>query len=296
MKKVLTVLVLCLLAGVWPMRGSNPLEMRFHNEATDTARITALLVEASRALPANAPAGERVAWFACRLLDTPYVAHTLEAPEGGEEVLTVDIDRLDCTTLVETVVAMAVTLGEGRTSWRDYVYNLRRLRYRGGETDGYASRLHYIADWTVDGIHKGIFRDATLLMPRNSWCVRSIDYMSNHRQAYPALADSAEYARMRRVEQGLRNHRFPYLRSSDLGDRKILSQMREGDVLAFVSTLKDLDVTHMGILVRDPDGSDAWHVLHASSSEGKVVISSRPLGRFMAANRQWQGLRLLRVQ
>lgn len=296
MKAKLLILLVALLLSTAAVRGANPMELRFHNEATDTARITSLLIEASKALPSNAPAGERVAWFASQLLDTPYVAHTLEAPEGEEEMLTIDIDRLDCTTLVETVVALAVTLGEGRTSWRDYVYNLRRLRYRGGETDGYASRLHYVADWTVDAIHKGILRDATLLMPRNSWCVRSIDYMSNHRPAYPALADSAEYARIRRVEQGLRNHRFPYLRSSDLTDRKILSQMREGDVLAFVSTLKDLDVTHMGILVHDPAGSDGWHVVHASSSEGKVVISSRPLARFMAANRQWQGLRLLRLQ
>ncbi len=293
MKKVLTVLVLCLLAGVWPMRGSNPLEMRFHNEATDTARITALLVEASRALPANAPAGERVAWFACRLLDTPYVAHTLEAPEGGEEVLTVDIDRLDCTTLVETVVAMAVTLGEGRTSWRDYVYNLRRLRYRGGETDGYASRLHYNCDWAMDNIHRGNITDVTTTLPKCKYLVRSIDFMTANRNRYPALADSTEYERMVGVENGYRNHRFPYIKTADLYDKTVQQSLREGDILAFVSNLKNLDITHMGIVVMK-DGKP--YALHASSTHGKVEISEVPLADFVKRNRYWVGVRIYRLK
>lgn len=270
----------------------NPLEVRFHNEASDTARINGLLMEAERELGRDAAPGARVAWFGCKFAGTPYVGHTLEAPEGAAEALTVNLDELDCTTFVETAAALATTLGEGRTSWRDYVYNLRRMRYRGGEVEGYASRLHYIADWAVDNIHKGTLRDATLLMPRNSWVVRSIDYMTSHRDAYPALKDSAEYERMRRVEYGYRNHRFPYLRTGDLNDRKLLGAMQEGDILAFVSGLKNLDVTHMGILVRE---GGEWHVLHASSTDGRVEVSRQKLADFVKRNRQWTGVRLFRL-
>lgn len=272
---------------------SNALEVRFHDEAADTSRLNALLIEGERAVGSSAPQGERVAFFARKFIDTPYVGYTLEAPDSLGEALTVNLGQLDCTTFVETVVALASTLGENRTSWRDYVYNLRRLRYRGGSVDGYASRLHYIADWAVDNIHKGMLADATLLMPRCSFIVRSIDYMSNHRDAYPSLADSAQYARIRRVEQGYRNHRFPYLRTSDLYDKKIRDSFEDGDILAFVSTLKDLDVTHMGIVLKAPDGT--LRVVHASSTDGKVKISSKPIQDFLKSNRRWQGVRVFRA-
>ena len=287
--------LLILLMAVLPLAapGSNPLETRFHNEATDTARLNSLLVEGERTLGTGADAGTRVAFFARKFLGTPYVAHTLEAPDGEGEALTVNLDELDCTTFAETAAALAVTLGEGRTSWRDFLYNLRRLRYRNGEVNGYASRLHYIADWGTDNIHKGTLSDATLLMPRNAWIVRSIDYMTRHREAYPALADSAQYERMRKIEYGYRNHRFPYLRTGDLSDKKILGALREGDILAFVSGMKDLDVTHMGILVRE---GGEWHVLHASQSAGKVVVSELPLKDFLKRNHQWTGVRGFRVK
>lgn len=292
MKKA-SVLMAALLSAA-AVFAANPHEVRFHNEASDTARISELLVEGMRSLPADASPGDRADFFARRFIGTPYGAHTLEAPVGQDEALVVNLDSLDCTTFVETVAALAATLGEGRSSWRDYLYNLRRIRYRGGELDGYPSRLHYIADWAVDNIHKGILRDATLLMPRNSWMVRSIDFMTAHRDSYPALADSATFQRMRRIEFGYRNHRFPYLRTGDLTDRKLLAAIQPGDIVAFVSTLKDLDVTHMGIIVRGDDGS--LRVLHASSTGGKVMISEQKLSDFMKRNRQWSGIRLFRLR
>ena len=271
MKKA-SVLMVALISAAAAF-AANPHEVRFHNEASDTSRISELLVEGMRSLPADASPGDRADFFARRFIGTPYGAHTLEAPVGQDEALVVNLDSLDCTTFVETVAALAATLGE---------------------LDGYPSRLHYIADWAVDNIHKGILRDATLLMPRNSWMVRSIDFMTAHRDSYPALADSATFQRMRRIEFGYRNHRFPYLRTGDLTDRKLLAAIQPGDIVAFVSTLKDLDVTHMGIIVRGDDGS--LRVLHASSTGGKVMISEQKLSDFMKRNRQWSGIRLFRLR
>lgn len=264
-------------------------QVRFHDEAADTVRINALLKAVADARLATPE--ERVAFVGRELLGTPYVAHTLE---GEPEMLTVNLDEIDCTTFVETALAMAFTVGERRTSWRDFVYNLQRLRYRGGEVDGYPSRLHYIADWAVDNIHRGNLVDATRLFTRYNDMTRSIDFMTAHRDRYPALADSANYARMRAVEDGYRNHRFPYIKSADLGLKGVKSQFRNGDVVAFVSNLKDLDVTHMGIVVRESPTAEP-HVLHASSSEGRVVISKLPLAEFMKKNRQWVGVRVFRL-
>lgn len=263
-------------------------EVRWHNENSDTVKITELLKAADHERFASPSA--RTAWFGRQLIGTPYVAHTLE---GDKEVLTVNMDELDCTTFVETALALAYTCGERRTGWQDFVYNLRRIRYRSGEVSGYGSRLHYICDWAMDNIHRGNLVDVTPLLSKVKYMVRSIDFMSGHRDKYPALADSAEFARIKGIENGFRNHRFPYIKTSDLASKEVLGTLREGDILAFVSNLKDLDVTHMGMVVEE-DGK--LYALHASSSNGKVEISKSTLPDFVKRNRGWIGVRIFRLK
>lgn len=264
-------------------------EVRFYNEANDTIVITELLNKAA-AMDFRNPE-ERVAFFGRSFIGTPYGAHTLE---GDPEMLTVNLDSLDCTTFVETSMALAFTIGENRTSWRDFVYNLRRLRYRGGVVDGYVSRLHYICDWAVDNKHRGNFTDVTRDFPRYTEIRRTINFMSRHRDSYVALADSANFEKIRDVENGYRQHLFPYIKTMDLGKKEVKAYFNNGDVVALVSNLKDLDVTHVGMVVKESATAEPY-LLHASSKNGKVEITSRPLAEFMSKNRQWLGLRVFRL-
>lgn len=263
-------------------------QVRWHNETNDTTTITNILNEAS-AIKFSSPS-ERTGYMARKFLDTPYVAHTLE---GATEVLTVNLDELDCTTLVDVAMALSYTIGERRQGWQDFIYNLRRLRYRNANVDGYASRLHYNCDWAMDNIHRGNIIDATPLCTKCSYVIRSIDFMSAHRDKYPALADSANFAKILSVEGGYRNHRFPYIKTRDLAAKDVQAFLRDGDVLAFVSNLKDLDVTHMGIVVK-VDGKTK--VLHASSVNGKVEISKDTIDEFVKRNRHWLGVRVYRLK
>lgn len=262
--------------------------VRFGDEKSDTARIDALLTEAASKNFSNAEGA--VAFFAISFEGTPYAAHTLEREP---EMLTVRLDSVDCTTFVETALALAYTNRERRSSWRDFVYNLRRLRYRNGEVDGYMSRLHYICDWAVDNAHRGNLKDATVLFPAYTYMMRSIDFMSANRDRYPALADSANYARLRMLENGYRRHRFPYIKTNDLRNKTTKAAFHNGDVVALVSNLNNLDVTHMGVVVKDETGEP--YLLHASSSDKKVEVSKQPLADFMRRNRQWLGVRVFRI-
>ena len=275
--------------GAWVSGAAQTINVRWGNEAQDTIRITEWLKEAHDKNFANL--SETTAWFGRQLIGTPYVGHTLE---GDEEIVTVNLDGIDCTTFVETALALAYTHGEGRESWRDFVYNLQRLRYRSGEVNGYASRLHYICDWAIDNIHRGNLIDVTRELPKCKYMVRSIYFMSSNREKYPALADSMEYARIRGVENAYVNHRFPYIKTSDLQGKDVLGKLREGDVLAFVSNMKNLDVTHMGMVVKGEDGE--LHVLHASSVNGKVEISESTLPMFVKRNPHWIGIRVFRLK
>ena len=275
-------------AAVWVGDASAIGNVRFHNEAADTTRINEILIE-TEAKHFKSP-GEQCEFIARKFLDTPYQAGTLE---GMPEAVTVNLDAVDCTTLVDQVLAMAATVSEGRTSWRDFVYNLERLRYRGGEENGYASRLHYVCDWAVDNIHRGQIEDATRVFPRINYIVRSIDFMSDNRDKYPALADDTEFERIKNVEIGYRNHRFPYIKTVDLNGKETKAEFRDGDVVALVSSAKNIDVTHMGFIVM-VDGEP--YLLHASSVDGKVEISSRPLVDYLKRNRSLIGVRVFRLK
>lgn len=260
--------------------------IRFHNEDSDTTRITTLLVNASKIKNPQ----ERVAKIGKQFIGTPYVAHTLE---GEKELLTVNLDELDCTTFVETVIAIAFTAGEGRTSWHDYIYNLERIRYRDGQIDGYTSRLHYISNWIIDNSHRGNFNEVTNIFPKYNYIERSISFMSENRDKYTAMKDSAVYEKIKNIELGYSNHRFPYIKTIDLNRKETKNALREGDIIALVTNMKNLDVTHMGIVIKK---NDEPYLLHASSSNGKVEISKLPLYEFMKRNRSLSGIRVIRLK
>lgn len=260
-------------------------EVKFHNEKSDTTRITSILIEECR----EKNPGD-VARIALKFTGTPYGAATLEG--DSTEVLRVNLDSMDCTTFVETVLALAYTANERRQSWRDFTYNLRRLRYRNGETDGYASRLHYISDWIVDNVARGNVREITRELPNARYAVKTLDYMTRNRDKYPALADSATYARMKNVESGFSNHRYPYLKAAGLNDKKLLQAVSDGDMVCFTTSTRGLDVTHVGI-VTITDGTP--RLIHASSKEGRVLLDPLSLSAYIARNRP-EGLRIIRLR
>lgn len=259
-------------------------EIIFHNEASDTTRLTNILIdECSRPDRGNA------ARLARLFIDTPYIGGTLEG--DSIETLRVNIDEFDCTTFVETVAALAITAGERRQSWHDFAYNLRRLRYRNGETNGYASRLHYISDWILNNSSRGTVKELTGNYNSTRHEVKTLDFMTSHRESYPALADSANFAAIRNIESGFSNHRYPILKPSALKNKQFVESLRDGDIVFFCTATKGLDVTHAAII----DMSDGTpRLIHASSKSGKVILDTLTLSEYVNRNRS-AGIRIVRI-
>ncbi|MDE6491130.1 MAG: DUF1460 domain-containing protein [Muribaculaceae bacterium] len=261
-------------------------KVNFHNEATDTTTITRLLQDAA---VAGQQPGSRVAGIGREFIGTAYRSGTLE---GESEMLQVNLDEMDCTTYVETVMALAYTIGENRHSWRDFLYNLERLRYRGGEMSDYASRLHYISDWVVDNVRRGNFIEVTSQIPSSDYTDKTIDFMSSHRDKYPALADSLQFVKIKNTESGYRNHRFPYIKKERLANKAVMAALKDGDVVALTSKIAGLDVSHMGIIVKE---NGIPYLMHASSAAGSVVIDRLPLAEYMRRNKNLSGIRVFRL-
>ena len=97
--------------------------------------------------------------YAHLLEGTTYTAGTLD--RDSVENLQPYLQETDCTTFVETVLALARTAVKKQSTWDEYCRQLTALRYRNGKIDGYLSRLHYFSDWIANNEQKGFVTDIT---------------------------------------------------------------------------------------------------------------------------------------
>ena len=152
----------------------------------DTLLVNRLLTEA-RLLPSNA---NYTLYFAREFVGVPYVPHTLEV--NNEEQLVVNLRQMDCTTLVENVVALTLCMKRGQYTAKDFQNTLTQLRYRDGKISGYTSRLHYFTDWIADNAKLGMVEEIQSPNPPfTSVQTINLNYMSTHPQAYKALRKDA---------------------------------------------------------------------------------------------------------
>jgi len=133
-------------------------------------------------------------------LGAPYKADTLEA--AGREKLVINLAEFDCTTFVETVLAIIRSTTDGQLSPSEFRKNVKFIRYRQGKIDGYASRLHYFTDWLSDNEKKKVLKDVTRLYP-HAPLRKKINFMTAHRELYAGLKKEAEFCKMQLVEKKL---------------------------------------------------------------------------------------------
>ena len=278
-----------LLMGGLLSQAATTAQMRFHCSG-DTTTLDRLLLEGQQSGISQPEA--LVSFYAHKLLGTPYVAHTLE---GDNEMLTINIDQLDCTTFVETLYALARTTLQGRQSWRDYAANLESLRYRGGVMGDYSTRLHYISLWIIDNFSRGNLVEVTPDLPHATTMVKTINFMSAHADSYQSLkGDSAMVVKIKRMEDGLRNHQMPYLKKMWLNKDDVRQALHAGDFVGLVTRIDGLDISHLGIIEKDENGE--IYLLDASMSGGKVMIESEPLGRWLKSGKNSLGIRVFRLK
>ncbi len=224
-------------------------------------------------------------------IGTPYISGTLDKEK--EERLTINASELDCTTLVEVSLAMAITASENKKDFSTFCNNLQKIRYRDGECKGYESRLHYISWWMSDGEKKGIMREVTEKAFSGKQML-DLSFMSRNPDKYMQLnGDSTLTAAIAGYEAAFRKKEVTYLPKALLKGSPKNVPLCNGDIIALVTNIKGLDVTHMGIAV--------WvkgklHMLHASSKEKKVILDPTPLHDYLAPRKSCPGVRVARVK
>ena len=267
-------------------------------QRSDSLTVVGLLQKGARQ-PSN---DNLMLFYAQALVGKPYVGQTLEV--NPKEELAVNLRELDCTTLVENVVALTLTTHQSSTRFSDFCANLQRIRYHNGKLDGYASRNHYFSEWIASNESMGIVSEVKgknkdsrgAFYPFVEAQTLACTYMSTHPDRYPMLKDDKAALRLIKENERRINGRTVRYVPRRLLDksRKELGSIQDGDILAIVTKKEGLDVSHLGIAVWGKDGK--LHLLNASQIHKKVVLEPMTLAEYMKKHPTQLGVRVIRVK
>ncbi len=224
---------------------------------------------------------EKTATF---FLGKPYEAHTLEIPV--RETLVVNLRAFDCTTFVETVIALSRTALSAIPSFNTYLTELQNIRYRNGMISGYASRLHYTSDWVYENERGGTLENisAALGGTREE---KTIGFMSAHRGAYRQLKDDDVTWREIVDREKEINGRggFAFLPKENVAiTAPLIPHMA---MIGFTTDIPGLDVSHTGFTFRE---GERLTFIHASSARQKVVIDEKTLSDYCTGQKSCTGI------
>ena len=206
-------------------------------------------------------ASSRIEALSSELLGRPYRPNPLIGSADTREVFTASLEGFDCVTYIETVLALARA-----TNFPDFVDWLRKIRYEQGRIQ-WKRRNHYMTRWIHNNVCEGIISPIST-------------------PAMPMLSKE----RLLNVVPGLDTQRMRIKYAPKRAVPRLEPHLQSGDLIFFVSTRKNLDVFHAGIIVRD---RKKIFMRHASRSRGGVV--EQELREFLNENRM-AGMIVVRPQ
>lgn len=221
-------------------------------------------------------------------LGVPYVGKTLEYEP---ERLIVNLREMDCMTFVENVLALAEVSASGTPSWQTYLEKLQQIRYRDGKIEDYTSRLHYTSDWIYENEKKGLIADITKEIGGVPLAM-DVSFVSTHPESYMQMQSHPEYiAVMEKKEKEINSRQYYYIPKEEIDKRE--AQIRTGDIVCFVTSIKGLDISHVGIIHKE---GDKMTFIHASSGKKRVIINEESLQDYVLGIKKSKGIMVLRPQ
>ena len=266
-----------------------PLLAQAQYTSADSAKVVKLLLEGKR----HKDKQNLVLFFARKFLGVPYVASTLE--NNADERLVINLRQLDCTTFVENVLALTLCTQNGKTTFADFCDQLRKIRYRNGKV-GYPTRLHYFSEWISDNVRMGYVEETQAPNPPFSAVqTLQINFMSTHVDKYPMLVRTPAFVKpIAQMESELCGKTCRYIPKAGILNNAACKQaVKDGNILALVTSRAGLDTSHVGFAVWKKDG---LHLFHASSLQKKVVEDKSLLRSYMKKQKSQLGIRVVKVK
>ncbi len=231
-------------------------------------------------------------FFGRQLIGLPYVAKTLD--QHKEEQLVVNLRQFDCTTLVETVLALSECMKRKTPDFTHFCKELALIRYRDGIVS-YPTRQHYFTYWINQNVRKRLVTDLQgPVPPFTAKQLVSVNYMTTHPSAYPMLKMHPNWiGEIRKMEDSITGHTYRYIPKAALDNSALLrSTIHNGDIIVILTSKRGLDTSHIGIAVWHADG---LHLLNASAIRHHVVEEPKLFRTYMMEHPTFTGIRVVRA-
>jgi hypothetical protein len=184
---------------------------------------------------------ERIDFLSGQFLGLDYRESTLIGTINTPEELVINLKGVDCFTYIDYVEAMRLS-----NSFSAFKVNLRKVRYKSGIVV-FENRNHFFTDWRE----------------RNSDSIDDITEEIGFQKAIKIqkLLNEKEDGTYFLLGVHPVKREFSYI-PSDAVDDLILHKLKTGDYVGIYSEVQGLDVSHVGIIIKD---GDAIYLRHASS-------------------------------
>lgn len=193
--------------------------------------------------------GARIEFISRHFLDIGYTESTLIGDQNTPEVFVINLEGVDCMTLCEYVEAMRLS-----HSFDEFESNLKRVRYKSGAVS-FTSRNHFFSNWRQN--NAGFVSDVTenIGTDKVTTVQKTLNMKEDGTYFLPGILP---------VESDI-----SYI-PSDAIDDSVFDKLGTGDYAGIYSERKGLDVSHVGIIIKE--GADIF-LRHASSQKetGRVV-------------------------
>lgn len=290
MKKIILFLITCTFVLQMKAQSTVP-----QYTPEDSIRVMNLLQSAEKDAANDTTAGQTMLRIgrAIEKMNIPYVAHTLEP--NDQERLIINLRELDCTTFVESAMALTLCVRSGRTTFDDYCRILQKIRYWQGRAPQYIRRLHYFTSWIEDNTTMDLVRELQSPNPPFT-AVQTVQahYMTQHVDKYRMLTvNPHDVPMIREMEKRIEGKKYRYIPKQQLYNNQLLRKtIHDGDIIVIITNIKGLDTQHIGIAAWHADG---LHLLNASSIHHRVIEEPMTLRQYLYKHPTMPGIRVVRI-
>ena len=234
----------------------------------------------------NKPVNEIVVLAGQLLLKTPYAANTLER---DKEQLVINLRELDCTTFAENCLSIARCIKSGNKTFDEFASQLQKIRYRNGIINGYPSRLHYFSDWIFENNKNTIIKDVSESVSSIPYPIE-VNFMSTHPSSYTQLdGNELNIKTIQEKEEEICTRKMYYIPKGNI--RLFEPKLSDGDIIGITTSIKGLDISHVGILIHK---NGRIYLMHASSKAKKVIVSENVLEEYLNESTTATGIMVAR--
>jgi hypothetical protein len=206
-------------------------------------RVDKLLKESS----AISDISRRIDFLSGKFLGVEYRESTLIGDMDTPEMFVINLAGVDCFTFLDYIAAMHIS-----GSFAEFKENLRNIRYQSGKV-AYENRNHFFTEWLQS--NQELVGDATehVSAGKSMQTKKILNQKDDETYFLPGIP--------------CRERKIVYIPSGDV-DNAVIEKLKTGDYIGIYSEKAGLDVSHVGIIIKNKN--DVFF-RHASIKSMKVV-------------------------